>query len=90
MLPELEIFLANKSSANLSERTAIANHKWHEWYCHSVLLTDLSKHSSIRADLRKMGLYEWEDYIFRYGKEIRFRNADDCALVELLGWNAND
>ena len=39
---------------------------------------------SLRKNLWNMGLVEWEDYIFRYGKEIRFRDKSHAGIISLL------
>jgi hypothetical protein len=73
-------------SFEVDERTAYFNDCWHMWADHR-LTVELSSTQVLylRKYLRGLGLYEWEDYIFRHGKEIRFKNADDLAMITLAG-----
>lgn len=66
----------------VDERTAYFNECWHQWDDHRLVI-ELSRTQVLylRKYLRGLGLYEWQDYIFRHGKEIRFRTADDLAMV---------
>lgn len=70
----------------LDQRTSYFNECWHMW-ADNKLVVELSRTQVLylRKYLRDLGLYEWEDYIFRHGKEIRFRCADDLALINMTG-----
>lgn len=69
---------------SVDKRTEYFNECWHMW-ADNRLTIELSRTQILylRKKLREIGLYEWEDYIFRHGKELRFRSADDLAMIKL-------
>ena len=70
----------------VDERTSYFNECWHMW-ADNRLTIELSRTQVLylRKYLRGLGLYEWEDYIFRHGKEIRFKKASDLAMIKIAG-----
>lgn len=71
----------------VEDRTAHFNECWHMW-SDNTLTMELSRTQVLylRKNLRVLGLYEWEDYIFRHGKELRFKEASDLAMIKLSGF----
>ena len=74
----------NKEST-LEERTIKYKGDWDNWDNNKVIVSlDIDTVMSLRKNLWNMGLVEWEDYIFRYGKEIRFRDKSHAGIISLL------
>lgn len=68
-------------------RAGFYHEKWHEWAPHEIDLSKLkeSQLRLVRQKLRGIGLYEWEDYIYK-GRRLRFHHAHDCAMCKLVNF----
>lgn len=77
--------LHNKRTGDIEERTLYYNENWHNWIENRVVISlDKKTVETLRRNLWQAGLVEWQDYIFRHGKEIRFKRKEDAAFVKVM------
>ena len=77
--------LHNKRTGDVEDRTLFYNDAWHNWVDNRVVIPlDKGTVKALRKCLWEYGLTEWDDYLFRHGKEIRFKRKEDAALVKVM------